>query len=343
MMNGTSMSSPNAAGAIACMLSKLRADGSQWNPFRIRLSLENTAKQITDESSLPFGTGCGLIQMLVLMLRTFSVGVYIRELKESKEVQEYAVTVEPKFKEFSDNACQADFSMNIVLQSDVDYVQHPSLFMLTSEGRSFTLKVDPTQLSRGGVYFTELRGMYADNFAMGPVFRVPITIITPETVDEVDFSVDRTFKNVGTIPIRQFIHVPPEATICRKNITLLFTDLARKPFDRFTLHCVQLEDDKCYRNSESYKILGTDSHEWTKTFSVVGDRTLEVCLVRSWTRSDVEGSVRVLTKFFGVQRPQVINLYAPHSGEADISKDRTAWSEGFDAEWKTNPSTFTRL
>ncbi|VDN37280.1 unnamed protein product [Cylicostephanus goldi] len=89
------------------------------------------------------------------MYYTTPAGVYIRELKESKEVQEYAVTVEPKFKEFS-GMRSADFSMNIVLQSDVDYVQHPSLFMLTSEGRSFTLKVDPTQLSRGGVYFTEV-------------------------------------------------------------------------------------------------------------------------------------------------------------------------------------------
>lgn len=112
---------------------------------------------------------------LVPLNITFS-GVYIRELKESREIQEYTVTVEPKFKEFSgtlfkfsfhflrvqdtflalDNLYQADFSMNIVLQSDVDYVQHPSLFMLTSEGRNFTLKVDPTGLRKGGVYYTEV-------------------------------------------------------------------------------------------------------------------------------------------------------------------------------------------
>ncbi|VDM82340.1 unnamed protein product [Strongylus vulgaris] len=128
--------------------------------------------------------------------------------------------------------------------------------------------------------------MYAENLAMGPVFRVPITMIVPETVSDVDFSVDHTFNNVTTIPIRQFIHVPAEATICRK----------------------QLEDDKCYRNSESYKILGPDSHEWTRSFPVIGDRTLEVCLVRSWTRSDVEGSVRVFTRFYGVQRNPNINL-----------------------------------
>ncbi|KAK6759539.1 hypothetical protein RB195_021242 [Necator americanus] len=327
MMNGTSMSSPNAAGAIACMLSKLRADGTQWNPFRIRLSLENTAKRMSDEH-LPFGTGNGLIQIndalehfennaidmpqptivdIRVRVTNFNKskrGVYIRELKESREIQEYTVTVEPKFKEFTDNLYQADFSMNIVLQSDVGFVQHPSLFILTAEGRSFTLKVDPTELPRGAVYFTELRGMYAENLAMGPVFRVPITMVIPETVNNVDFSIDRTFNNVGTVPIRQFIHVPPEATICQ----IVVEDKSRKPMDRFTLHCVQLEDDKCYRNSESYKILGPDSHEWTKTFPVIGDRTLEVCLVRSWTRSDIEGSVRVFTRFYGVQRSPTINL-----------------------------------
>ncbi|EYB87393.1 hypothetical protein Y032_0263g583 [Ancylostoma ceylanicum] len=327
MMNGTSMSSPNAAGAIACMISKMRANGYQWNPFRIRLCLENTAKEISDEP-FPFGTGRGLLQIknaldhfenyALYMPNTCLVdirvrvtnynrskrGVYIREFKESREIQEYTVTVEPKFKEFADNLYQADFSVNIVLQSDVDYVQHPSLFMLTSEGRSFTLKVDPTGLRPGGVYYTELRGMHAESFDMGPIFRVPITLVIPETVNEVDCSIDRTFEKVGTIPIRQFIHVPPEATICQ----VLVEDLSRKPMDRFTLHCVQLEDDKCYRNSESYKILGPDSHEWTKSFPVVGDRTLEVCLVRGWTRSDVEGSVRIFTRFYGVQRYPLVNL-----------------------------------
>ncbi|KAJ1353153.1 hypothetical protein KIN20_009722 [Parelaphostrongylus tenuis] len=43
MMNGTSMSAPNASGAIACMLSKIRADGSDWTPFRVRQALESTA------------------------------------------------------------------------------------------------------------------------------------------------------------------------------------------------------------------------------------------------------------------------------------------------------------
>uniref|UniRef100_A0A915C9N7 Tripeptidyl-peptidase 2 n=1 Tax=Parascaris univalens TaxID=6257 RepID=A0A915C9N7_PARUN len=61
LMNGTSMSAPNATGTVACLLSALKANGIVWSPFIIRLALENTAKFPFEQSH--FALGHGLLQV----------------------------------------------------------------------------------------------------------------------------------------------------------------------------------------------------------------------------------------------------------------------------------------
>ncbi|KHJ99609.1 hypothetical protein OESDEN_00380 [Oesophagostomum dentatum] len=247
------------------------------------------------------------MQIRVTNLNKSKRGVYIRELNESQVDQEYTVTIQPKFKEQTDGINHAELSMEMFLKCERSDISFPKVFMLTAEGRSFTLKI-PKTVGNGAPIYTEIDGYSADFPELGPIFRVPITIIRPEVVDD-DFAVNRQFDYTTAIPIRQFIHVPAEANVCQ----VFVKDLARESMNRFTLHCVQLEDDKCYRNSESYKLLNSNSYEWTKTFSVTGGRTLEVCLVQNWTRagkSEGKGKkqVQIYTRFYGVQRQSNINL-----------------------------------
>ncbi|KAK6024016.1 hypothetical protein OSTOST_10183 [Ostertagia ostertagi] len=202
MMNGTSMSSPNTTGAIACMLSKLRSENIQWTPYRVRLALENTAAGNANEEA--FGGGYGLVQVLngyeymrsykdvlpPLFMTDIDVrvkqsnrsmrGIYIRELLESQNLQEYTVSIQPKFKEFSDNIGKSDLAMKISLQSEGEFLEFPRTFLLTAGEGHFAVKVDPTVLSRGEFAYTEIVGLCEDNYAFGPLFRVPITVISPE-------------------------------------------------------------------------------------------------------------------------------------------------------------------
>ena len=57
--HGTSMSSPNACGVAACVLSALKQDGIHIGPFELRRALENSALPV--ETHDPFAQGFGLI------------------------------------------------------------------------------------------------------------------------------------------------------------------------------------------------------------------------------------------------------------------------------------------
>ena len=61
LMNGTSMSSPHAAGCVALLLSACKANDMPISPSRIYRALENTAKQMDGLSTLQ--QGWGMIQV----------------------------------------------------------------------------------------------------------------------------------------------------------------------------------------------------------------------------------------------------------------------------------------
>ena len=67
LMNGTSMSSPNACGTIALLLSKLKADNLHYTVPRVRRAVENACKYV--EAIHPLSQGSGLIQVNIPLRR----------------------------------------------------------------------------------------------------------------------------------------------------------------------------------------------------------------------------------------------------------------------------------
>lgn len=57
LMNGTSMSSPNATGCIALLLSAAKAEGIKMTPVRLKRALQNTATKMSGLSPLQQGHG----------------------------------------------------------------------------------------------------------------------------------------------------------------------------------------------------------------------------------------------------------------------------------------------
>lgn len=67
-MNGTSMSSPNAAGGMALLLSGMKASGLKTSPARVRRAVENTCLPLGGDSPDAVLTyGRGLLQVCIIV------------------------------------------------------------------------------------------------------------------------------------------------------------------------------------------------------------------------------------------------------------------------------------
>jgi len=116
-MNGTSMSSPNACGNIALIVSALKASKLEYTPHSIRRAIENTAACRKEFD--PFSQGYGCIQSLtafeyhreypeeVNLRIELSVndkrGIYLRNPCDLDLIKEYTINIEPLFSENCDN------------------------------------------------------------------------------------------------------------------------------------------------------------------------------------------------------------------------------------------------
>ncbi|KRX59831.1 Tripeptidyl-peptidase 2 [Trichinella sp. T9] len=118
LFNGTSMSSPNAAGSIACILSGL-SDRMAISPTMVKLAIENTAKPLEDiDDGCKLASGRGLLRVTEAFnyLERFASklerhvhytvkvgdndrGIYFRELAEVEQVHLITVNVKPVFSE----------------------------------------------------------------------------------------------------------------------------------------------------------------------------------------------------------------------------------------------------
>lgn len=325
MMNGTSMSSPNAAGNVACMLSGLKQQNLKWTPYTVRMALENTAYPLPQIDS--FSQGQGMIKIAtafeklseILVNKMFpprlthfevkvsdhckkSKGIYIREPNWNGP-QEFTIGVEPIFQnhQVDNNLPAISFEKQIILQSTAPWVSHPQTMFVVAQERTMVVTIDAAKAPKGASY-TEIVGIDTADPSMGPIFRIPITVIIPEKVDVDHF----TSKIVGKSGVseRRFVQVPSWATSAK--ITLKSSN--KDEMDRFTLHTVYIEDDKCSRNTETQKIQGPIGNEWSKSITVQGGKTLEACVVRPWSRGKRPVDVDMIIDFFGVQKPSSIAL-----------------------------------
>ncbi|XP_060602891.1 tripeptidyl-peptidase 2-like [Ruditapes philippinarum] len=298
LMNGTSMSSPNACGSIALVLSGLKANNIGYNPYSVKRALQNTAKQV--DGVEVFAMGYGLVQVeraydyLVGYCKSmeckteFNIscsgngrGIYIREPIELLKPSIIAVSVEPvHYEGITEKEEKISFCMHFNLICDASYVQCPSHLELFNTTRSVSIKVDPSGLPEG-VHYTEVCAFDVTCVEKGPVFRIPITVVVPSRVsDTVNCEVQ--YKDMSFRPgqiRRHFLHVPAGASVAVLRVKSNDTEKSC----RMLLHTIQLVPQCQYKKYEFEKFVNiSDRGETTQAFPVVDDRTIEVCIAKWW-------------------------------------------------------------
>ncbi|KAF0915843.1 hypothetical protein E2562_039168 [Oryza meyeriana var. granulata] len=303
LMNGTSMASPSACGGVALLVSAMKAEGIPLSPYTVRKAIENTAALISDVPEEKLTTGHGLLQVdkafeyaqqakeLPLVSYRISInqmgksiprlrGIYLRGSNACQQTSEWTVQLDPKFHEDASNMEQlVPFEECLQLHStDSSVIKIPEYIMVTNNGRSFNIVVNPVNIS-SGLHYYEVYGIDCKAPWRGPIFRVPITVIKPIALSGAPPAL--TFSNLffksGHIE-RRFINVPIGASWAEVTMHASAFDTPR----RFLLDTVQISPLK---RPIHWGPAVTFSSPSLKNFSfpVEGGLTLELSIAQFWS------------------------------------------------------------
>ncbi len=316
LMNGTSMSSPNACGGIALILSKMKQEGIDTHPAAIKRAITETAVPLPDQS--PWANGAGMLQVdaayehLVNYFDerytdvTFHArgpgntrGIYLREPYETDEPSEISVSFRAEWLEDADNRRKTDFDMRLRIEPTEPWIETAANHTLNAAGRNTTVRVDPTGLEPGA-HFAQILAYDDQHPERGPMFTMPVTVVKgiELTADE-GYTWNETITTSNGDLIKHFFHAPVGATWMDVIIERLDTDTSRT----LVCHMTQLREEEAFtaHNSRSWLSFDDDDFE-TRSMRVDGGRTVELALAQNWSSlGDAEFDVTV--RFRGV-RPE---------------------------------------
>lgn len=323
LMNGTSMSSPNAAGCIALLLSAAKAEGIKVTPARLRRALMNCAEKKEGLSNLQQGAGMINVDKTWDYLKKFKDdpfgdinfkvriigrpghrrGVYIRQPEETLVKQTFSADINPVFGTEDDADAhlqqkRIEFEMKTALEASAPWIEVPEFFMLMHNGRSFKFTVDPTKLEPG-VHTANIMGYDVNKKDAGPRFSVPVTVV--KTLDKSPSISLGSLEFESNEVKRFFLDVPENASWM--DVTVKDSREPSKDENSarlMVLHTIQLLPQNAYRDAQVQKYLNLlPSQEIVTSIPVHPGITCELDLARYWS---AQGStnMKVGIEFRGV-------------------------------------------
>lgn len=323
LMNGTSMSSPNACGCIALLLSAFKQMKVAYSPSSVRLAVENSAKKFEHHDYTSVGHGliqvaaaydfymknAAILARKVRYQATVSTnggrGIYLRDSNHfsGSEIEE-SIQVDPIFpKKSTPSQDKIDIDTKFEIRSTMDYVKVPQFFQVAHGGRSFKIQITPPQLPPGlsedGTHFLgEIYGVDMDHPELGAQWRIPVTIIRGVDVSPTlrTFSYNDLYCGPGEL-YRKFYQIPVGVTWA--TITINTKDW---PYQRMALlSCQQLLPDQSGKHNlidKYFSLKGND--ERIVRVRLVAGLTFEVVVGQLWSAVGNEGRLSFSVEFSGV-------------------------------------------
>jgi tripeptidyl-peptidase-2 len=293
------MSSPNACGGLALLLSGLKAESVAYSPQSVRRAVVNSARQLDPERSDVFSQGAGLLQVdaaysylktnagksaaehvrfqVTVPGRDNARGIYLRD-GEAANVAEMTVSVKPIFPEKTTNEVKAEFEMSISLESSQPWLEAPAHLATVNASRSFGVRIDPTELEPGS-HYAEIVARDALAPDAGSLFKIPITVLRTVQLDD-RFRWRDTVELSSAQIERRFFAVPAGATWV--DIKMRAGDLAASR--RLVTHVLQQPPQRANgRGFQREYITFESGGEAVRSYPVVGGHTLEWCIGQYWS------------------------------------------------------------
>ncbi|KAJ3251446.1 tripeptidyl-peptidase II Tpp2 [Chytriomyces hyalinus] len=340
LMNGTSMSSPNAAGCVALLISGLKQIGkTNVSPYRVAYALKRSAKQFGD------AFGIGIVQVenawemlindtsnLLDVFYDVSVkgvnpgrGIYLRNAVETSTHHQFGVKVSPRFPD-SDSPAATDlklqFDASIRFESShPEWIRAPQFARMAHSGREFLVDVDPTGLAPG-LHVGRIFGFDSNAKETGdnavPLFEIPVTVCKAENDGGNSNGLAlRVFKGLtfgsGDI-VRRYLDVPHGAN---------FATLTIKTRDRIGNALFMIQFGQLHQNiastvfetrarvnlSSTTSGAASDDFKWAKSFQVLGGKTAELVICQAWSTLGAT-TVDVQIEFHGLDLSCSTSPYA---------------------------------
>ncbi|ORY75467.1 subtilase family-domain-containing protein [Protomyces lactucae-debilis] len=299
--NGTSMSSPHCAGAIALLLSGLKQEKLVATPASIKRALERTAVDVSDE----FKVGLLDVQAAYEDLKVngtdetyFDIqvdgnrGILMRNTEDVHAPRIYQVDIKPFIRETATRE-KFDFETFLTLQCAAPWVETAKTMHMAYAGRPLQVKVNPQKLGTG-LHVTSVDAIWEDKV----LFSIPITVIKPEAIQRkmvLESSVES-----GTID-RHFLAIPAGVTAVK--VSVATTDIST-PVQLWTA-ITQFQHNKrrTYTSSQFVQNL-TDSAQTADNTKTVGlvQGTAEFCFAQFWSSiADRPAQLKITLEFSGLQ------------------------------------------
>ncbi|PKI84840.1 tripeptidyl-peptidase II [Malassezia vespertilionis] len=300
LMNGTSMSSPNAAGAVALLVSGLKDQGIPVTPWRVYRAIQETAQDVADPLGVRFIDVDKAWDYLMehrddaYADARFDVhitpagkplngsadmrGIYLREAAETQRVNQCTVHVAPKFKE-ADTERAFHLEIRAALKASEPWIHVPTFLALGCNGRSFEVRVAANELPPG--LHSARISAYDTNDQRTKLFDIPVTVAKP-VIAGPTYQFPHVRLASGQMQ-RQFVQVPHGATWAQIRLRSTRHEITGTSV-RFWLHLVQLEPQKRLSKVEDAFIMALNENEpVAKKIQVRGGMTLEVCAAEFWS------------------------------------------------------------
>lgn len=198
--NGTSMASPHVAGALALMVSALRQEKRSWTAAQVKQAVVATGRQLAE--ALPAEQGGGLLDVVAAdrVLRRLPAIAVLRAAAGGRRAG--AVYLRGGLEPAPDTtiAVEVDGSLGglVRLTTSVGWLDVPPTVQLTPPRTVFGIKVRRGQGMVPGVLGGVITA-WATDTAIGPLFRIPATIVTPVPLGDTAVTIRGTVPAAGAL------------------------------------------------------------------------------------------------------------------------------------------------